>query len=108
MSPAYLGCPGTPVVEPAAGWGVYRGSQASPDLHGGPLHPGVGDGHGGDERLGVGVEGVLQQILRLRHLHDLPQVHHGDAVAHVAGHGQVVIVVDKGGPIAYNASVHQP
>jgi hypothetical protein len=40
--------------------------------------------------MGVGVESSLEERIRGRHLNDLPQVHHGDMVADVPNHGQVM------------------
>src|SRR3954447_3783106 len=43
-----------------------------------------------EQRAGVGVARVRVQVLALRKLDDLAQVHHGHAVAHVPDDGQVV------------------
>ncbi len=50
----------------------------------------VGDGHGGHQRGGVRVPGRPIELLRGSHLHELAHVHHGDAVADVPDHPQVV------------------
>src|SRR5690606_19995972 len=50
----------------------------------------VGDGHGGQQRLGVGVPGAAEQLRCRRLLDDPAQVHDRHPVADVLDHGQVV------------------
>ena len=51
---------------------------------------GMGRQRGGEERLGVRVHRAGAQLVALRRLDDLAQVHHRDAVADVGDGGQVV------------------
>ena len=46
--------------------------------------------HRREQRPGVGVARVLDELARGRHLHDAPRVHHRDPVGGVARAGQVV------------------
>ena len=50
----------------------------------------VRNGDGGQQRLGIGVEGVAVQLSGAGDLHDVAQVHHPYAVGDVLDHGQVV------------------
>ena len=54
------------------------------------LQLGVGNGDGGDQALGIGVHGVVEQLLRLSHLHDIALVDNADAVRDEPDNGQVV------------------
>ena len=47
-------------------------------------------GRGGEERLGIGVQGVVEDGLGVAQLHHLTQVHDGHPVAQVLHHAQVV------------------
>ena len=47
-------------------------------------------GYGGKKRLGVGMNRGAADRLRPSQLNDLPQIHDGDPVAHVADHPQVM------------------
>jgi hypothetical protein len=42
------------------------------------------------QRLGVGMRRPRKQVLRLGQLHDLPEIHHGDAVADVSHDREIV------------------
>ena len=46
--------------------------------------------HGGEQRLGVRVQRLIVEIVAGRHLHDLAEVHHGDAVGDVLDDREVV------------------
>src|SRR4029450_4919785 len=48
------------------------------------LELGVGDGHRGEQRLGVGVLGIEIELIAGRQLDDLAEIHDGDAGADVA------------------------
>ena len=50
----------------------------------------AGRGRGGDEGLGVGVEGVVEDLLGAPLLHDAAEIHDGDAVGDLADHLEVV------------------
>ena len=50
----------------------------------------IGFGHGGEQRDGVGMLGVLIQILGIGDFHDPPQVHHRHAVGKMLHHCEVV------------------
>ena len=56
----------------------------------GTLGEGVGLGNGGQQSLGIGMQGMLVQIVAVGHLHQLAEVHDADAVREVLDHGQVV------------------
>ena len=58
--------------------------------------PGVGQRHGRQQRLRVGVQGLLVDLLVVADLDDAPEVHHRDAVGDVAHHRQVVGDEDVG------------
>ena len=51
---------------------------------------GVGLGNGGEQRLGIRVQGMGEKLLTFRQLHQLSLVNHGDPVADEAHHGKVV------------------
>ncbi len=51
---------------------------------------GIRLGHGGDERLGLGVLGCIEQRRLGRALDHLPEVHHENSMAHVPHDPQVV------------------
>jgi hypothetical protein len=54
------------------------------------LRPGVGAGHGRQQRLGVVILRILEDLPRVPLLHDPAVVHHGDGLGEVADHGEVV------------------
>ena len=45
---------------------------------------------GSEQRPGLRVERIFAKLLALGQLHNLAQVHHGDAMAHVSDGGEVV------------------
>ena len=53
-------------------------------------------GHRAQERLGVGVAGVEEDRVVVRELDDLAEIHHGDAGAGAAHHGEIVGDEDVG------------
>ena len=57
---------------------------------------GVGDRHGCQQRLGVGMQRILVELVAGRDLDNAPEVHHGDAVADVAHDGKIVGDEDVG------------
>ena len=85
-------------VEPAAGRRVDGAGHVAleHDLLAGGRQVGVGDGHGRQQGLGVGVHRPLVQLLGRRDLDDLPQVHDRDPVRDVPDHAQVVGDEDVG------------
>ena len=48
------------------------------------------DGDGREQRLGVRMLRIAEQLIGGGDLHDLAQVHHRDTIANVFDHGQVV------------------
>ena len=48
------------------------------------------------QRPGIGVAGIVEDLLAGAHLDDAARVHHGDAVGHVGHHAQIVGDVDGG------------
>ena len=52
--------------------------------------------HRRDQRAGVGMERSLIELVRGTLFDDLAEVHHGDAVAHVAHHTEIVGNEDVG------------
>ena len=48
------------------------------------------DGDCGKQRLGVGMERVIKQLLCRRLFHDLPKIHHGDFIREMVDHGKIV------------------
>ena len=56
----------------------------------GPVHRGIGNGRGGDERLGIGMQGMLIQLIAAGQLHNLPQIHHSHIVGDVPDHRQIM------------------
>ena len=54
------------------------------------LHGGIGYRHRREESLAIRVERTLVEVDAVRELDDLPQIHHGDAVADVLHHRKVV------------------
>ena len=77
-----------------------RGSAAQDDALPRAFGRRVWQGDGADEGLRVGVERVLLERLCCGRLHDVTQVHHGDAVAHVLDDTQVVGYEQVGEPVA--------
>ena len=81
-------------TEPAAGWRIDRARYVAgqQDAFALRLVPPVRVGYwyGGHQRDRVRVPGVRVQLVAVGHLHDLAEVHHRDAVADVAYHGEVV------------------
>ena len=81
---------GTAGGEAAAGRGIDGGGDlAVEDL---PL-VGIVDVHrgdGGEQRLGVGVHGIAEQLLGGAFFHHLAQVHHADVVRDVPDHRHVM------------------
>ena len=67
----------------------------------------IGNRHRGEKGLGVGMQGVAQQLLRICHFHYLPHVHHGDPIAHVPGDCQIVGDVEVGDSHALGKLLHQ-
>ena len=56
--------------------------------------------HGGQQRPGVGVLGVVEDLLAPAEFHDLPRVHHRHPVGHIGHHAQVVGDEDDGEVVA--------
>ena len=51
---------------------------------------GLGAGHRGQKRLGIGMPGGQVEVPVRGQFHQLAQIHHGNAVGDVLHHGQVV------------------
>ena len=85
-------------VEHAAGRRVDRAGQVT--LQQDPLAlarcSGVGHRHGRQQRVGVGVQRLLVEGVAVGELHDVTEIHHGDAVGDVAYYGEVVRDEDVG------------
>ena len=81
---------GAAVVEAAAGGRVHGLGYAASDFDGRARRSGRGNGHGGEQGASVGVLGVLQDALGFADFDYLAEIHYRDAVAHVAGEGEVV------------------
>src|SRR5579859_6899977 len=78
--------------EPAAGRRVDRARHLARERRVTALvfEVGVGRWYGGHERAGVRVKRVVEQLVALRPLDDLPQIHHRDAAADETHDAQVV------------------
>src|SRR4051812_26582340 len=63
---------------------------ADDDALSGPVLVRIRYRYGREERLRVWVYGLDVELLGRRELDDLPEVHHGDPLGHVAHHGEVV------------------
>src|SRR5262249_28050962 len=50
----------------------------------------IGNGYGGEQRRGVGVQRIAIDRVPVRYLHDLAKVHHGNPRRDMAHHAQVV------------------
>src|SRR5215204_1960600 len=85
-------------VERAALRGVGGGRYVAGEDHAPPLAflVGVGDGDSGEQRGGVGVARLVVERASVGELHDLAEVHNGDAVGDVLYHGEVVGDKDVG------------
>ena len=81
-----------PGVEAATRRGIDRARDVAGqcDPWARPFHHGVGDRHRGEQRLGVGVLRARVHDLGLALFDDPAEVHHRDAVAHVADDREVV------------------
>src|SRR5262247_536814 len=79
---ALLDGDGTARVEDAARGRAERARHLAPQHRALPrqLHRGIGNGHGGEQRLRVRMLGILVERLAIGDLHDLPEVHHGHSV----------------------------
>jgi len=66
-----------------------QGENLAPDL-------GIGNGYRGEQKNRVGVAGMRVDLMALRNLHDLPQIHHRHAVGDVLHHVQIVGDEDVG------------
>lgn len=93
---ADVGGVGASLDESALGWGVDCFGDAAFDFDGGAFVFGVGDGDCGEEGSGVGVLGVGEDLFGGSDFDDFAEVHDCDAVAHVAGDGEVVGDVEVG------------
>jgi len=79
-------------VEYASGWRVQGARDLTGQQDSFPL--GVDNRvryrYRGQEGLGIRMDGVDVNLIPVRHLHDVAQVHHADTVADVTDYGQVV------------------
>ena len=87
-------------AEPAAGRGVGRARHIAleHDLVAVTAQRRIGHGHGGQQRLRVGVGRALVDLLLVAGLHDLAEVHDRDAVTDVSHDRQVMGDEDVGEP----------
>lgn len=92
LRPAAVCGVGAASGEPAAGRRVHGTGDLSLQhaAGAGPFHFRIGNGDGGNEGLGVGVQGVGVQLLRRTLLHYLPQIHYQNTVRQVPHHGQIM------------------
>ena len=85
-------------MEDAAAGGINGGGQVAFQHNALPMIPGINGGHGGHQRLGVGVGGMGEKLLGGRLLHQMAQIHHAHAVGDVAHHAHVVSDEQVGQP----------
>ena len=87
-------------MEMAAGRRLGRARHVAlhdPLAHAAPL--GIGRGGGRQQRLGVGMQGLGEQGALGRELDDATEIHHRDAMADMAHHGEVVADEEIGEPV---------
>jgi hypothetical protein len=79
-------------VEAAAGRAVGRVGDFAREVDPAPfaLVGRIGDGEGGQERLGVRMERTREQLARFRDLDDLADIHHDHPVADVFDDAEVM------------------
>src|SRR5215475_5063291 len=79
-------------MEHTSSWRIQRAGHLSREEYPLSLHVyyRVGYGYGGQERLGIGVERVSIDLVPLRDLDDVAQVHHRHPIADVPYHRQIV------------------
>ncbi len=87
-------------TEYATGRRVHGGRQIPfQDLDGlAALHVRIRDGHCRHQRLGIGVQGVREDLLAGAEFHRVAQVHHQHPIRDVLHHGEVVGDEDEGEP----------
>src|SRR5262245_57897300 len=90
---------GAPGMEAAAGGRIEGRRHVALQDDARPLAVGIGHRNSGEQRLRVGVERPLVEILAPRRLHDLPKVHDRDAVADVLDDREVVRDEQVGDPV---------
>lgn len=77
-------------MEPAAGGGTVGSGDVAGKNDALFSGLGIGFGDGGEERLGVGVEGVVEKFGGGGFFDEVPQVHDADAVGEVSYDGEIV------------------
>ena len=79
-------------AEGAAGGGIQRRRNVSFQNNTlvGPGYLGIRNGNSGQQALGVGMHGMIVNLIGICHLHHLAQVHNRNAVGNVAHHQQIV------------------
>ena len=89
---ALLGGVAAAGTERAAGRHIERTRHVAGEDDALPLARGlrVRDGDGGEQRLGIRMDGVLVQVVRVRNLDHLAEVHDGDALRDVMDDEQIV------------------
>ena len=89
---ALLGGVAAAGTERAAGRHIERTRHVAGEDDALPLARGlrIRDGDGGEQRLGIRMDGVLVQIVRVRNLDHLAEVHDGDALRDVMDDEQIV------------------
>jgi hypothetical protein len=76
--------------EAAARFGIHRAGHISLQHDTGIFGCGVYTRNRGEQRYGIGVHGICEDIVCIGHFHDLPQIHYGDAVRYMPHNAQVV------------------
>src|SRR5690349_251385 len=79
---------GTPRMEHATGWRVDRTRRLAHRRPGraARLDARVGHGNRGEQRLGVGVQGIFEELVVTGQFDDAAQIHDGDALAEMSHH----------------------
>jgi len=98
---------GAAVSEAAAGGGIDGVAKAAVDGESAAGLIGVGAGDGLDQGLGVGMAGLRDDRSGGAVLHDLAEIHHEGALAHVANQGEVVGDIEGGETQAVTQLAHQ-
>ena len=80
----------TPRVKRAAGWEIYRARHVTINQRPEPFRPRVGCGHRRKQSLGVGVTRISEQFTLIGDFDNAPKVHHGNTVADMGHHREVV------------------
>src|SRR5438876_12257583 len=90
LDPAALHDIGAACMESASGGWIDRAWYVALEDDAFAFGLGIGQGHGREERLGIGVERVREERLLFRQLDDLAEIHDGDAMADMLDDGEVM------------------